>query len=122
MAVVGLHLLIFPETVARSHMHLLVTTLPHDLIALACIWVGGMRLLFISGRKVTRRKLRMRALLAIVSAAIWLEMVVAFAARFVPNMPPPGIDMLIIVQVIGDFWVAYRIKRHIFELRAKGIL
>lgn len=121
MAVVGLHMLLFPTSIQSSHMQMIISTVPLSVIAFFCLCLGTSRLALVARRNVSPSAMRVRAVLSIASSIVWLEMAFAFSSRFVDEVPPPGLEMLTIVQVVGDMWVAWRIKTNMADLRAKGI-
>lgn len=126
LVIVGLHILIWPSAASGSHMALLFTVLSVYGLASLCIWIGIGRLVLLAIRRKTTSQatMRLRVFLSILSGLVWGQMAYAIFARFVAldGGIPPGFEMLIGAQVVTDFWVAYRIKRHLGQLRRKEIL
>lgn len=122
LAVVGTYILFNPAAIAVSHMRMLTDTLPDFSIAALCIAVGCLRLALAAQRQISGSIFRARSILGLVSAAIWTEMVFAFALRFSGQTLPPGFLMMAIYQVGGDLWTVVRLRTHTHRLRQKGML
>lgn len=122
LVVVGVHMFVHPSSLLISHMHMLTYSLSPPTISGICIIAGVMRLGLMARRPVTRRTLRLRIVMCFVGGAVWMQFALAFITRFGWQIPPPGFDMIVILQVCGEVWVAMRIRAHKTRLLAKGLI
>lgn len=121
LIVTGIHMLLWPEAVAISHMRALTSYAPGWAVAGVGFLIGMMRVSCIINR-MSRESIRNRAFLSAISVVIWGEMVIAFAFRWWGQVPPPGFEMLTIMQLVGEIWLVFRIKRQAAQLRADKVI
>lgn len=117
LVVTGIHMLLWPEAVTISHMRALTSYAPGWTVASVGFLIGMMRVSCLFGN-ISGTIIRNRAFLSGISVLIWGEMVIAFAFRWWGQVPPPGFEMITIMQLVGEIWLVFRIKRQAAQLRA----
>lgn len=117
LVVTGVHMLLWAEAVQISHMRALTSHVPNSVMAGIGFAVGMLRIACLLVRRPNRQTFRTRAFLSCISVVIWTEMMLAFAFRWWGQIPPPGFEMLTIMQLIGEIWLVFRIKRQMAQLQ-----
>jgi hypothetical protein len=107
----GLRLFISPGLLDQSHMRLILSTLSVYGLVIACLGIGGARVLVLMQEHVFGRyAIHMRIVAGILSCVIWALMLFAFLEHFIVTKAPlpPGFDMLA-AQVVGELLVLYKL-------------